>query len=47
MSGNVPPSLPLRQGGLEHKPTKIDGGIPVPTLIKVPPPPPKPSGENK
>jgi hypothetical protein len=47
MSANVPPALPPRQGGLEHKPTKVDGGLPVPTLIKVPPPPPKSSGGKK
>lgn len=35
---------PPGQGVLEHKPPKVDGGIPVPTLVKRPPPPPKPSG---
>ena len=30
---------------LEHKPTKVDGGLPVPSLVtRPPPPPPKQSG---
>ena len=33
---------------LEHKPTKVDGGLPVPSLVtRPPPPPPKQSGGGK
>lgn len=35
-------SLALQRGMLEHRPTKVDGGLPAPTLIKTPPPPPPP-----
>jgi len=39
MSKNtLPPAL--QPGMLEHRPTKVDGGLPAPTLIKTPPPPP-------
>lgn len=44
MSMNKPPPLPPEQGWLEHRPTKVDGGVPVPTLVKRPLPPPKPGG---
>ena len=48
MKASTPPSLPPRQGGLEHKPVKVGGGLQVPTLIKVPPPPPpKSNGGTK
>jgi hypothetical protein len=43
MSKNTPPSIPQR-GGLEHKPTKVDGGLPVPSLVTRPPP--QPSKQN-
>lgn len=47
MSKNTPPSIPQR-GMLEHKPTKVDGGLPVPSLVtRPPPPPPKQSGGGK
>ena len=47
MSKNTPPSIPQR-GGLEHRPAKVDGGLPVPSLVtRPPPPPPKPSGGGK
>lgn len=33
---------------LEHKPTKVDGGLPVPSLVtRPPPPPPKQSAGGK
>lgn len=40
MSKNTPPPVPQRVT-LENKPTKVDGGLPVPTLVKPPPAPPK------
>jgi hypothetical protein len=43
MSRNKTPSLPPQRGMLEHKPTKVDGGLPAPSLVKRPPPPPKQS----
>jgi len=46
MATNKPTPPPTR-GVVEHKPTKVEGGIPVPTLIKTPPPPPpKPSASD-
>ena len=47
MSNNTRLSIPQR-GMLEHKPTKVDGGLPVPSLVtRPPPPPPKQSGKGK
>jgi hypothetical protein len=44
---NTPPAVPQR-GIVEHKPTKVDGGLPVPSLVTRPsPPPPKQSGSSK
>lgn len=45
MRKNALPPVPQR-GGLEHKPNKVDGGLPVPTLVKPPPPPPTKQGDG-
>ena len=44
MRTNTPPSIRQQPGRLEHKPTKVEGGLPVPTMVVKPPPPPKQGG---
>ena len=46
MSKTTPPSIPQR-GLLEHKPTKVGGGLPVPTLVTRPQSPPPKQGDGK
>jgi hypothetical protein len=47
MSKTTPPSIPQR-GLLEREPTKVGGGLTVPTLVTRPPsPPPKQGGGKK
>lgn len=45
MVTNATPPVP-QNDYLKHEPTKIDGGVTVPTLVKPPPPPPTPSAED-
>lgn len=46
MSKTTPPSIPQR-GLLKHEPTKVGGGLPVPTLVTRPPSPPPKQGDGR
>lgn len=46
MNKTTPPSIPQR-GLLEHEPTKVGGGLPVPTLVTRPPSRPPKQGDGK
>lgn len=46
MRNSTPPSIPQQPGSMEHKPTKVQGGLPLPTMDVKPTPPPQQGGKK-